>query len=405
VTILPASWLTAALDAIVLLFFAALSLPAVLRHARWVQRLPPLDADGGAPTALPRVSVVIAARDEAAVIERSVRTLLAQRGVAIDVTVVSDRSVDATAAIVGAVAAEDPRVRGLEIRELPERWLGKCYACHVGGADAAGDWILFTDADCRLRDDVIARALAVAARDGVDHVTLTPGVIQATLPARAWHLVFITSVCNWMAGVNQDDPDWHIGVGAFNLVRAPIYRAGGGHEALRLTVMDDVRLGLLVRRAGGRTRAFLGGDDAPCDWGRTIAEVLQVTEKNYFAALDYRTLPALIGPPLFLLPFAWALVRLFAGTALDLATGLSPMLLALPALVWARRLRWPIAAAALAPALHVFMMYAVVRSAIVTLRRGGTRWRDTFYPIALLRDGALSPARAARRHQRRPPAP
>jgi len=34
-------------------------------------------------------------------------------------------------------------------------------------------------------------------------------------------------------------------------------------------------------------------------------------------------------------------------------------------------------------------MYALLRSAVLTLRQGGVRWRDTFYPIAMLRDGAV----------------
>jgi glycosyltransferase involved in cell wall biosynthesis len=395
--LLPDSWIAIAVDLGLLAFFASLSLPAVLRHARLVQRLPPL-GHGAAPAGdPPRVSVVVAARDEAATIDRTVRTLLAQRDVAIDVTVVSDRSVDGTAAVVDAIAAVDSRVRCIQVAALPERWLGKCHACHVGAADARGEWILFTDADCRLPPDVVARALAVAGRDGVDHVTLTPGAVQATLPARAWHLIFITSVANWIAETNRDLPGRHIGIGAFNLVRATTYRAFGGYETLRLTVMDDIRLGLLVRRTGGRTRAFLGGDDAACDWGTHVGDVLRVTEKNYFAALDFRALPALIGPPLFLVPFAASLVRLAGGTWLDLAAGVAPMLLALPAIVWARRLRWPLVAALLTPPCYVLMMYAVARSAVVATRRGGIRWRDTFYPTALLREGAVRPTVGDRR--------
>ena len=61
------------------------------------------------------------------------------------------------------------------VNVLPERWLGKCHACHVGASSATGDWILFTDADCWLKPDVIARAIAIAEQENVDHVTLNPG--------------------------------------------------------------------------------------------------------------------------------------------------------------------------------------------------------------------------------------
>ena len=87
----------------------------------------------------------------------------------------SDRSADGTADDRSArLRREDPRARVIEVTSLPERWLGKSHACHAGAAAAAGDWLLFTDADCRLSPDVIARALRVAARERADHVALTP---------------------------------------------------------------------------------------------------------------------------------------------------------------------------------------------------------------------------------------
>ena len=343
------------------------------------------------PARLPatRVSVVVAARDEAAGIEASVRTLLAQRDVALEVMVVNDRSVDETGPIVHRLAAGDARLRVIEVATLPEGWLGKCHACHVGAAAASGDWILFTDADCRLPPDVVARALRVAARAGVDHVALTPGLTGATIGAKAWHLVFLGSIGSWIANANRDVKDAYVGIGAFNLVRAAVYRAGGGHEALRLTVIDDIRLGLLVRRAGGRTRGFIGGPDAACDWAKTVVEAVRLTEKNYFAAVDYRLAPAFGGPVVFALLHAAVLAGLASGTWLGLAAGLSPLLLAPPAAVYARRLDWPLLPALLAPAFYPVVMFAVLRSAVITLRQGGIRWRDTFYPLAQLRNGAL----------------
>ena len=159
VTLTPDSWLaTAAFAAIALLLVAMAGVDAVAnagrsRCRRWTP-LPPDDAAAAA-----RVSVIVAARDEADGIEASVRHLLAQRGVALEVIVVSDRSVDATAAIVRRLAADDPRVRLVEVTALPERWLGKTHALHVGSQAATGDWLLFTDADCLLHPDVVARAL------------------------------------------------------------------------------------------------------------------------------------------------------------------------------------------------------------------------------------------------------
>ena len=63
------------------------------------------------------------------------------------------------------------------------------------------------------------------------------------------------------------------------------------------------------------------------------------------------------------------------------------MLLVLPAWVVCRRLGWSTSAVWVAPFIIPVTHYALLRSMVLTLRRGGVRWRDTFYPLALLRSG------------------
>src|SRR5262245_2868349 len=126
---------------------------AGLINLRWVRRLPSLKELATPGRKLPveqpvRCSVVIAARDEAARIEQTLRHLLAQRGVEAEFIIVDDRSTDGTGDIVDRFAKDDSRVRVKRVEVLPEGWLGKCHACHLGASAATGDWILFTDADC-----------------------------------------------------------------------------------------------------------------------------------------------------------------------------------------------------------------------------------------------------------------
>jgi hypothetical protein len=361
---------------------------ATLRHQRWAVRLPALDAlSADMPTSAVRCSVIVAARDEEARIEATVRHLLAQRHVTVDVIVVDDRSTDATSDILRRLASEDSRVRALRVEHLPEGWLGKCHACYVGASVATGDWLLFTDADCWLKPDVVARALRVAARDAADHITLTPGVAAETLGAQGWHLAFLGSLANWISGVNRDRPGAHLGIGAFNLVRRSAYRACGGYEALRLTIVDDIKLGLLLHRAGRRTRAFLGGADVECHWGTTVPRMIKIMEKNYFAAVDFRLAPVVAGAIVLTLMFGTSIIGLSTGTPAGIAAGLAPWTLALPATIFARRLGWSPASAAITPLLYPVLFFAVVNSAVVTLRQGGVRWRNTFYSLDALRRG------------------
>ena len=368
---------------------------AALIHLKWCNRLgktidpPNATQHEHATGAIERCSVVIPARNEESRIEQTIRRLLVQSNIAIEVIVVDDRSNDRTDQILNQVAKQDDRVVVQRVNELPKGWLGKCHACHLGAMKAKYDWILFTDADCWLAPDLITRAIRSAERDQVDHVTLTPGIDGASLGTQAWHLAFLISLANWMSGVNLDRPKAYLGMGAFNLVRASTYRHSGGYESLRLTVLDDVRLGLILRRSGCRTRAYIGGNDVICYWGKSVFDMIKIMEKNYFAAVDFRLGVALIAGFVGLLFWSAALVGPLTGTVAGLVAGLALFTLCFPAYILSQRLGWSGFCALLTPLIFPFIFYALLRSACITTWQGGVRWRDSFYPLDELRKGSV----------------
>lgn len=374
--------------------FAWMTISAIY-HLRWVQRLPVHVNDRGESSLsdgiqpLENCSVVIAARDEESRIESTIRHLLAQQGVILEIIVVNDRSVDQTGVILSGLSQQFTEVRSISVEELPPGWLGKCHACLVGAAAATGDWILFTDADCWIKPNVIARALRVAKTESADHITLTPDIEGHSIGTQAWHLAFLISLANWFSGVNRDRPKSYVGMGAFNLVRSSAYRNCGGYEDLKLTVLDDVRLGLLLRRAGYRTRAFVGGDDVECHWGTTVGNMIKIMEKNYFAALDFRLAPAMIASLGGMLIWFLAIIGPFTGTAAGIAAGIGMFSISIPAYALSRRLGWSAACSILTPFIYLCMFYAIFRSAWVTTRQGGISWRGTHYSLSALREGSV----------------
>ncbi|MBL9167186.1 MAG: glycosyltransferase family 2 protein [Verrucomicrobiales bacterium] len=374
------SWTVAAL-------FGLMTL-ATLAHLRWVRRLPALDSardkQHGSTNPI-RVSIVLAARDEEARIRNTLERLLRQQGIELELIVVNDRSRDGTQAILEQLAAEDRRLVTLRVDSLPQGWLGKCYACHLAANRATGAWILFTDADCWLTEDTVLRAVHAAEREQANHVVLAPGMEPEGFITRSMQASFVLAYSNHVARVNREHPYTYIGAGAFNLVRSDLYRRCGGYEALRLTVVDDVKLGQLIRRAGGRTRAFLGSRDAMCHWGTTVRGLLHNLEKNHFALADYRVgrvIAAIVGT---ILLWGCAGVGPWMGTPSGWAAFLSCQSLSIPAALLARRVGWTAWSGLLAPWLLPILTYSLVNSTWKTLRQGGVRWRDTFYPLALLR--------------------
>jgi glycosyltransferase involved in cell wall biosynthesis len=339
----------------------------------------------------PRVSVILAARDEAPRVAETIRRLLQQRGVALEIIAVNDRSTDGTGEIVDRLAAGESRVRVEHVRELPAGWLGKCHALSVGARHATADWLLFTDADVHICDDLIRRAVDAAERDAADHLTLFPGLSTRGLVTRGCLLAFsqLFSLYAPVTQINRDRGQRGLGVGAFNLVRRAAYTRIGGHETLRLEVLDDVKLGQLIRRAGLRQRVYSGMSELEAEWADELWGLIRSIEKNWFAGVYYNVFGAAAS--------IVALLGLWLGAVLApwwcgangwwaVAAVFGP---ALPAVRLARLMRWPRYAALLAPLGYPVFALAGVNSTLRTLLRGGVRWRDTFYTLAELRAGQV----------------
>jgi len=236
---------------------ASVALPANLRAFPRLSRA----ARGLSPCLLPRVSVVIPARDEAAEIERTVRSHLAQDYPDLQVVVVDDRSTDGTAKILETLSGEDSRVTVVAGREPPEGWLGKPHTLLSGARAADGELLLFADADVRYDPRTLREAVALMDERALDLLAFFPrletrGFWESVLMPYLGVAVFLG--LGFLARVRRCPIA--MGAGAGNLVRRRVYDSIGGHAALADSVVDDVRLAVTVKRAGFRVAAFRAED-------------------------------------------------------------------------------------------------------------------------------------------------
>jgi len=363
----------------------AASCASILRDLFSVPIFPKRAALAIEPGTRPSITVVVPARDEAVRIESTLCRLMAQEDVALEVIVVDDRSEDATPRIVDEIAARDPRVRRARVDTLPPGWLGKPHACQRGGELARSEWILFTDGDVWLAPDVLARAIAVARREGVDHVVLAPRNSSATWLGQMAINAFAVAISREMALANRDSPRRQVGIGAFNLVRADAWRAIGGHTLLAYEVVDDLRLGLLLRRGGFRTRAYVALHDVEAEWAASIPGILSALQKNMFAQLGYSVARSVLASLGIAALWLGALSGPFFGSTAGWSAFGAFASIAIPAAISARRVGSPIGPALATPLGFGVLVLVVWNSMIATLWRGGVVWRGTLYPLAELR--------------------
>ena len=206
---------------------------------------------------LPFVSVVVAAKDEAENIEPCVRTMLGQDYGDFEMIVVNDRSEDGTGRIVQGIAAEDGRLKLINIDHLPEGWCGKNNAMQQGIAAARGEWICMIDADCRQTSTrSLATAMAYALETDADLLSVLPNLEMKGF----WENV-VQPVCGgvmmiWFSPARVNDPsrpDAYAN-GAFMLMRRAAYEKIGTHEAVRDKVNEDMHLAARVKAAGLKLR-------------------------------------------------------------------------------------------------------------------------------------------------------
>lgn len=371
---------------------AAGSLLALLigLRALWNTRRTPCleDLAAAAPAHWPKVSLIVAARNEAGHVEAAARSLLAQDYPDLELIFVDDRSEDATGRILERLAAADSRLTRVTVRELPSGWLGKPHALHQAVERARGDYLLFTDADVHFAPGALRRAIALAEDRGLDHLAVGPRVQLPTLS-----MALVTGVIGLLLlvplrprgdGTLRSGPS--VGIGAFNLVRRSAFARTEGFPWLRMEVGDDLGLALLLRRHGARAGFVAARTDVWLSWYASFAEMARGLEKNMFGGgLGYSYLQ--LGGVLLLL-LLWSLGPLLGllGALWPLAAG-GFLALAAAGVLAAQRMRQPAAGAFLWPIGVLLFGYILCRSARHCHRHGGVVWRGTRYPLAELRAG------------------
>ena len=351
-----------------------------------VQSLPSISLDR--EKSYPRLSVIIAARNEAGTIENALKSVLAQNYPNLEIILVNDRSNDGTDKILQKIAEKDPRVLIHHVEELPLGWLGKVNAMQQGFGRSTGVWLLFTDADVHFQEESLERIIDVAERSSVDYLCVVPEIQAQQSLLKALYTVSLSAFFLATRIWEVKNQNSFVGVGACGLVRRSLLSQSPGLPWLKMEVVDDLALAQLAWQAGGKLDVYWGRECLGVEWYPSMGELIRGLEKNLFAGAQYQYWRALLGiiGILFIAVAPW--LSIFSGNwllSLTAVVAFSGYWLAwisgdkAQGVGWLERL--------ISPLLLFVIAWALARSTFITWRQGGIKWRETFYSIAALRRG------------------
>jgi cellulose synthase/poly-beta-1,6-N-acetylglucosamine synthase-like glycosyltransferase len=275
-----------------------------------------------APT--PEVSVIVPARNEADCLADCLRSLVGQPGASYEVIVVDDHSTDGTRAIAESFRAPTlsqemrgdgaSQVRVITADALPPGWSGKCNAASSGAKVAKGKWLLFTDADTKHSADSIVQGLEEAQEHSADMLSYSPKQEVASFAERALMPVIFAELAAQYPPKAVSDPKSEVAAanGQYMLIKRGVYDAVGGHAAVARTILEDVELAKLVKRAGYKLH-FRMSDAVSTRMYRSFPQMLEGWTKNLALLFPHAPSLAMLRTAEFVLIAGGALGALTAG--------------------------------------------------------------------------------------------
>ncbi|MGR9051867.1 MAG: glycosyltransferase [Gammaproteobacteria bacterium] len=243
-----AGWSQYVSEAVALLWLLTLSMPWQAWRTREV-----LEADAaGGGCDLSAVTVVIPARNEAAVIETTLAALVKQ-GQGLKIVLVDDDSDDGTGDLGRRMGLTGLTV--VEAEPLPAGWSGKLWAQEQGLARVGTPLTLLLDADIELTPGMLKALLAKKAEDDLHFVSLMAQLRFGSF----WEKLLMPAFIHFFkmiypfALANKPGSPVAAAAGGCILVDTDVLRIIGGMATLKDAVIDDCTLARKVKTGGFKT--------------------------------------------------------------------------------------------------------------------------------------------------------
>ncbi len=279
----------------------------------------------------PLISVLIPARNEENNILNVLNDLKNQTYKNIEIIVLDDNSEDNTFGKVVYFFRENAsnlKAKILQGEKLPESWLGKNWACHQLKNHANGEYLLFVDADVRLKPEAIESAYMEIQKNALDLLSFFPDQLLKSTGEKIvvpfMHYILLTLLPLRLI-LRSGNPAFAAANGQFMFFRKASYK--NWHERLKLTVTEDISILKTMKSEGYRTETLLGNRLVLCRMYEGFEDAMKGFSKNLFAGFGNNILlitfyflitvffPILI---LFTLPIEFTFILFLAGILLKM---------------------------------------------------------------------------------------
>ncbi|MDX1372519.1 MAG: glycosyltransferase, partial [Nitrososphaeraceae archaeon] len=226
---------------------------------------------------LPKVSVIVPARNEEKYIGKCLQTLIEQDYSNYEIVVINDSSSDRTSMIIMNYSTKNPKVVYVNAEPKPYGWIGKNWACYQGYLQSKGDFFLFTDADTIHSKSSISLAVNHFLAFKLDALTAMPKILatdfwtKITLP-----ILWTLSLANYSA-LKANNPNSKVGYffGSFFLINRKTYEIVGTHKAVKDEIVEDGALGRKVKEQGFKLKVVDGKNHIQARWARNPSTLWQ----------------------------------------------------------------------------------------------------------------------------------
>jgi len=229
------------------------------------------------------VSILIPARNEENNIANILVDLQNQEYQNIEIIVFNDLSTDKTEDIINRIAKDDKRIQLLNSEGLPSGWLGKNFACHSLSKRAKGNYLLFLDADVRVKGGIILNSIALAEKHKIGLLSIFP---KQKMLSIGEHLTvpimnyILLSLLPLVAVAKSKSTSLAAANGQFMLFNGTKYFETLPHEKFNGNKVEDIEIARYFKQRNITVACLLGDESVECRMYNGFNEAVNGFSKN-----------------------------------------------------------------------------------------------------------------------------